>query len=108
MVNEETARVISGGIGARELIRARNSFRARFLDDLASVLGKASQLSSYNYFAGTPDYVQEDAARYERVTAEDVKRVAYKYLGAPKVILTTVPEGKTALMVKADTTRVWP
>ena len=108
MVDEEIVKVVRDGITARELARAQNSFRARFLDDLASVLGKASQLSSYNYFAGTPDYVQDDAARYDRVTAGDVQRVAHAYVGRPKVILTVVPEGKAALMVKADTLRTRP
>jgi zinc protease len=102
MVDEEIARLIRDGVEARELARAQNTFRAQFLDDLASVLGKALQLSSYNYFAGTPDYVQEDAARYDRVTAADVQRVAREYVGLPKVILTVVPEGKTSLMVRAD------
>jgi zinc protease len=108
MVDEEITKLVRDGINARELARAQNSFRARFLDDLASVLGKASQLSSYNYFAGTPDYVQDDAARYDRVTTADVQRVAHAYIGRPKVILTVVPEGKTALMVKADTLKVRP
>jgi zinc protease len=100
IVDEEVNRLIRDGIGPRELARAQNTFRVRFLDDLASVLGKASQLSSYNYLVGTPDYVQEDAARYNRVTMADVQRVAKSYLGMPKVILTVVPEGKTNLMVK--------
>jgi zinc protease len=108
MVDEEIRRLIRDGIEARELARAQNTFRARFLDDLASVLGKASQLSSYNYFAGTPDYVQEDAARYDRVTAADVQRVARTYIGAPKVILTVVPEGRKELMVKVGPMRVSP
>jgi zinc protease len=108
MADEEIKRLIRDGVNAREIARAQNTFRARFLDDLASVLGKGSQLSSYNYFAGTPDFVQQDAARYDRVTAADVQRVARTYVGAPKVILTVVPEGKTELMVKADTTVVKP
>jgi zinc protease len=100
IVDEEVSRLMRDGIGPRELARAQNTFRVRFLDDLASVLGKASQLSSYNYLVGTPDYVREDAARYDRVTMADVQRVAKSYLGMPKVILTVVPEGKTNLMVK--------
>ena len=102
MVDEEIAKIIRDGVTPRELARAQNSFRMRFLDDLASVFGKVMQVSSYNYYAGTPDYVQEDAARYDRVTADDIRRVASTYLGAPKVILTVVPEGKKELMVKAD------
>jgi zinc protease len=107
-VDGEIKRLMREGVQPRELARAQNTFRARFLDDLASVLGKASQLSSYNYFAGTPDYVQHDAARYDRVTAGDVLRVVKTYLGAPRVILTVVPEGKTTLMVRADTTKLKP
>jgi zinc protease len=99
IVDEEVTRLTRDGIGPRELARAQNTFRIRFLDDLASVLGKASQLSSYNYLVGTPDYVQEDAGRYDRVTAADVQRVAKLYLGLPKVILTVVPQGKADLMV---------
>jgi zinc protease len=104
-VDEEIARLIRDGITPRELARAQNTVRVRFLDDLASVLGKAMQLSSYNYFVGTPDYVQQDAARYERLTAEDVQHVARTYLSRPKVILTVVPEGKTDLMVKPSPAR---
>jgi zinc protease len=100
IVDEELGRLTTGGIGPRELARAQNTFRVQFLDDLASVLGKASQLSSYNYLVGTPDYVQEDAGRYDRVTIADVQRVAKSYLEMPKVILTVVPEGRTDLMVK--------
>jgi zinc protease len=99
LVQAEIAGIISNGISQRELVRAQNSFRAQFLDRIASVLGKAEVLNSYNYFAGTPDYVQQDAARYDRVTSADVQRVARTYLGKPKIVLTVVPEGKKELML---------
>ena len=101
LVQAEIAGIINNGITQRELVRAQNSFRAQFLDRIASVLGKADALNSYNYFAGTPDYVQQDAARYDRVTAADIQRVARTYLGKPKVVLTVVPEGKKELMLSA-------
>jgi zinc protease len=100
LVNEEIRKLSGQGITDRELARAQNTYRARFLDQLASVNGKADQLNFYDYFAGTPDYVRQDAARYTAVTAGDVQRVAGEYLGKPKVVLTIVPEGKTDLMVK--------
>jgi zinc protease len=99
LVQAEISGIINNGITQRELVRAQNSFRAQFLDRIASVLGKADALNSYNYFAGTPDYVQQDAARYDRVTAADVQRVARTYLGKPKIVLTVVPEGKKELML---------
>ena len=99
LVNEEIDKIVKDGVTPRELARALNSRRASFLDQIASVLGKSDRLAEYNYFAGTPDYIQQDAARYDQVTAADVQRVAAKYLTKPKVVLTVVPEGKTDLMV---------
>ncbi|HJR65671.1 MAG TPA: pitrilysin family protein [Gemmatimonadaceae bacterium] len=100
LVNEEIRKLSSQTVTDRELARAQNSYRAQFLDRLASVNGKADQLNSYNYYAGTPDYVRQDAARYDAVTAADIQRVVRDYLGKPKVVLTIVPEGKPDLMVK--------
>ncbi len=101
IVSEELQKLMSEEITDRELRRVQNSYRASFLDRLASNLGKAETLNSYNYMAGTPDYVQQDAARYEQVTRADVQRVARTYLGRPKVVLTVVPEGKREMMLTA-------
>jgi zinc protease len=102
IVQAEIANVISNGVSPRELQRAQNIYKASFLNRLASVLGKAEVLNSYNYFVGNPDFVQQDAARYERVTAADVQRVAKTYLGRPKIVLTVVPEGKKEMMLTAS------
>jgi zinc protease len=99
LARAEIQKVIDGGITQRELERAQNTIRAQALDRIASDLGKAEQLNFYNYFAGTPDYVQQDDARYSAVTTADVQRVARTYLGAHKVVLTVVPEGKKDMMV---------
>jgi zinc protease len=101
-VQEELQKVIDAPVEARELQRAKNSYRASFLNRIASILGKAEVLNTYNYFAGNPDYIQQDAARYERVTAADVQRVAKKYLARPKVVLTVVPEGKREMMLTSN------
>ena len=80
----------------------KHSFKASFLNRMASVQTKADILNQYNYMAGMPDYVQQDAARYERVTQADVQRVARLYLAKPKVVLTVVPEGKREMMLVAN------
>ena len=103
LVTEEVTRIAREGITARELDRALNTFQANMLDQLSSVLGKADQLNHYNYFVGTPNYVQEDAARFRRVTAADVQRVAREYLTRARVTLTVVPEGERRLMVRGVT-----
>ncbi len=102
IVREEIGKVISNGVTPRELQRAQNVYKSSFLNRLASVLGKAEVLNSYNYFVGNPDFVQQDAARYERVSAADVQRVARTYLGRPKIVLTVVPEGKKEMMLTAS------
>jgi zinc protease len=102
VVQAELDSLIGNGITPRELQRAQNVYKASFLNRLASVLGKAEVLNSYNYFVGNPDFVQQDAARYERVTATDVQRVAKTYLGRPKIVLTVVPEGKKEMMLTAS------
>jgi zinc protease len=99
LVNEELQKLMTEGATDRELARAQNSTRAQFLDRIASDLGKADQLNYYNYFVGTPDYARQDAARYDKVTLADLKRVASSYLSKPRVTLTVVPEGKKELMV---------
>ncbi len=103
LVRDQLATIERDGITARELARAQNSYRSEFLDRLSTDLSKAEMLNEYNYLVGTPDYVQRDAARYAAVTRADVQRVAREYLAKPKVVLTVVPEGQSALMVKGAT-----
>jgi zinc protease len=101
VVDDEIRRIAEQGVAEREVARARTSFETRLLDQLASVNQKADLLNSYNYLAGTPDFVRQDAARYAAVTAADVQRVARAYLRQPKVVLTVVPEGRRALALRA-------
>jgi len=102
VVKEELQKLMTAEITERELRRAQNSYRSGFLNRLASLLGKSETLNSYNYMAGTPDYVQQDAARYDQVTRADVLRVAKTYLGRPKVVLTVVPQGQKQMMLTAN------
>jgi zinc protease len=97
VIDEEIAKLLAAGITDRELERAKNTRRASFLDGLSSIFGKAETLNRYNYFVGNPDYVQQDAARYDNVTQDDVLRTAKQYLAKGKVVLTVVPEGKMDL-----------
>jgi zinc protease len=92
--------IANEGITERELTQVKNGVRAELLDRMSSVLGKADQLNMYNYYTGTPDYLTQDLARYEKLTTADVQRVAKQYLaGKNKVVLTVVPQGKKELAV---------
>jgi zinc protease len=63
-----------------ELQRIWNRREAGFYYGLQSVLGKADRLSAYNLITGDPAECVRDLERYRRVTAEDVLRVARRYL----------------------------
>ncbi len=100
--NAAIAKIAAEGVTDRELTRVKNGNRASLLDELSSVLGKADRLSYYSYFAGTPEWIEQDLARYERLTSADVQRVAKQYLLAqPKIVLTVVPDGKKELALTA-------
>ena len=102
LVDEEISKIVNKGVTDRELQRAKNSISAGFLDRLSAVGGfggKADLLNYYNYFVGNPDYVQQDMARYNSATPADIQRVARAQFAKPKVVLTVVPEGETALKV---------
>jgi zinc protease len=95
------AKIAAEGITERELNQVKNGVRAGLLDATSSVLGKADKLNEYNYMVGKPDYLAEDLARYEKLTAADVQRVAKEFIAnKPKIALTVVPMGKKNLAYK--------
>ncbi|MEO8200123.1 MAG: pitrilysin family protein [Gemmatimonadota bacterium] len=100
-IDGEIRRIFAEGPTARELEQAKNATESSFLNRLEEVADKADQLNSYFYFVGTPDYFQQDLARYRAVTAADVQRVARQYLGGHRVVLSIVPQGKPEMAVKA-------
>jgi zinc protease len=71
---------------------------------LESVSGKVAQLAAYETYVGDPDWIDDDIARYQAVTAEDVQRCYEQYIqGKPAVILSVVPRGKAELRASEDT-----
>jgi len=100
-IAEELEKIKAEGPAPREVERARNGYEASFLYRLQTVGGfggKTDQLNLYNTYVGDPGYFDKDLARYRRVTAEEVKRVANRYLPPnARVVLSVVPEGKMEL-----------
>ena len=73
-----------------------------FVSRLQSNLGKAQTLNDGFVFHGDAGHYRTDFAKLKAVTAADVKRVANKYLGAGRVVLSIVPQGKPELASKPD------
>src|SRR5262249_15839207 len=89
VVDEEMARVG----GPAELERAKNVGEAAFLAGLSGLSARAELLLRYVVLAGDADYLAKDLARFRAVSADDVRRVADKYLRpASRVVLVVGPK----------------
>jgi zinc protease len=101
------ARFKRDGPTADELSRVKAGQQAQFLNGLQSNLGKAFELAEDQTFFNDPSHTfRVEYPRIQAVTAADVKRVANKYLGNVRVVLSNVPIGKTDLASHADRSTV--
>jgi zinc protease len=102
-VDEEIARLAAQGPTQAELERVVNGLVTSFVGALETVEGKADRLNDYLYYAGNPDFSEQDLNRYRALTPADIQRVAQQYLaGKNHVIISIVPQGKTELAAQEN------
>jgi len=90
-----------------EINRSKATLQLQFLAGLESNLGKAQRLAIGQAFHNDPNRAfAVDYQKYQAVTAADVKRVANKYLGAGRVVLSIVPTGKRDQASKPEASTV--
>jgi zinc protease len=95
------------GPTADELKRVKAGQQAQFISGLQSNLNKVFQLAEDETFHKDPSYsFRVGYAKTQAVTADDIKRVANKYLGKTRIVLSTVPLGKTEVGSHADKSTV--
>jgi predicted Zn-dependent peptidase len=73
-----------------------------FVRSLESNLGKAFRLADGAGYHGDAGYFRTEYAKTLAVTAEDVKRVANKYLTRGRVVLSVVPTGQLGQAARPD------
>jgi zinc protease len=100
VVDEEIARLRTEPPTQREIQQAVNNIEAGFIQRFQTNLGKADALNLYATYAGDPGFVEQDLARYLRVTPASVAAVAERYLSQPRVMLSVVPQGRLNLAVE--------
>ncbi len=73
---------------------ARTQFRRHFIDELASLEGRAGLLQQYAHYAHDADFIGRDLERYRDLTAQDLQRAVRKYLPLERrvVLHMTPPE----------------
>lgn len=92
-IYEEFDKVKSALVTDDELRKAKNILLANFHRQMKTINGKANALGSYEVFFGDYNKLFTAAADYEKVTKEDVKRVAAKYFSDKnRTVATLVPE----------------
>jgi zinc protease len=95
------------GPRADELKRVKAGQEAQFLSGLQSNFNKVLQLAQDEVFFKDPSWTfRVGYPKTQAVTAADVKRVANKYLGSTRIVLSTVPLGKTDVASHADKSTV--
>jgi zinc protease len=79
-LDEELAKVSSTPIDAKELTKAKNQLAARAVFQRERVNEIASQIGSGTVVAHDPRHAFSAPEKYDAVSADDVLRVAKKYL----------------------------
>jgi len=96
-VVREIDRVRSDGVSADEVQRAVALLETALVSSLQSAGDRADKLSMFATYFGDPGLVNEQTARYQRVTAAQVSALASEMLGPDnRVTLLYVPAESTA------------
>jgi zinc protease len=93
LLREEVARARERAVTAAELDKAKNQLAAGFVFGLSTVDGVARELGLAQYVQGDWREFSKGAARYLAVTADDVLRVAKKYLVDANLTLVRLKPG---------------
>ncbi len=78
------------GVTADELTKAKNTFRARFIENRETVLNKAEELHHYAMFHASLADMNSDLDRYLAVTNDDIRRVAARYLDPANAVILVI------------------
>lgn len=97
-IDEEIIRLQNESATGREVERLVNGYETAFYERLESVLSRADRLASNAFFAGNPDYFEEDISRFRAIDGSDLSAAARRYLPLDRrVVLSIVPAGESRL-----------
>jgi zinc protease len=78
-IYEEIDKIKQDGITAQELQKVKNQKLMDFYDGIETINGKSSSIGNYEVFFGSYKKMFDAPKAYNKVTVDDVKRVANKY-----------------------------
>jgi zinc protease len=92
-LNDQIEKVLKDGVTEAELDKAKNRFLTGKLMERETNNGKANALGEAVVLYHDPDRINTDLAKYQAVTARQVKDVLNKYLnGKKRVLIEYLPE----------------
>ena len=91
--------VLANGVTQEEIDKAVTNVESGVINSLTTVLGKANSMAAYELVTGDPGRINRQMDDYQKITPAEVMAAAKKYLGAPRMLLNIVPQGKTELAI---------
>ena len=94
-MNKEIEKVQKELISDREYQKVFNQIESGFVTSNAKVAGIAESLADYHMYFGNANLINTEIERYRKVTKEDIRRVAQKYLTPEnRVVLHYLPKAQ--------------
>jgi len=98
---EEIKKVKQGNITSDEIEKAINSVKSSQVFELETVQAQATSLVINEFFTGNYDFTKRYIKKIEKLTKQDIVKVAEKYLDFEKINLTMVlPEDKKSEFIQ--------
>lgn len=94
-MNEEFEKVKTELVSEKEFQKVKNQIESDFVSSNSTVAGIAESLANYHVYFGDANLINTEIERYNKVTREDLRRVAQKYLNPEnRVVLYYLPKSE--------------
>jgi zinc protease len=93
-LNQEIDKLLKGGVTPREVKKAKDDILNSFIFEFDSKEKVLAERMRYEFYGYPPDFLEQFRAGIEKVTKEDVERVARKYLRPDKMAVLVVGNTK--------------
>ena len=92
---DEVKKIVLEGVTSAELEKAKNITEASFVSGKRNVLEKANDLAAYFSYFSSPELINTVMKKYDKITIEDIKTAAKKWLDTDKKLVLTYMPGSS-------------